>query len=271
MKYKFRRSIFLPIPSDDAPEDGGTQPTPEPGTKTSPQPPRVDASADDTTVLKLTLEKERQARRELERERKKYDGIDPEKYQKLLELERQAQEAEEARVRQELESKQKYEEILKLEKDKYAQEKTTYQQKIAELENRLAERDNAFANKEVSRAFTTAMASAGGYVEDAELLLASPKVRPYIKYDRLTDDVYPADPTTGDPITDGKGKKLSLAEWVETELKPKFERSFKPQNTNYGGGTPPTRANGRAQSGGPIDITKVSPAELMERARRKKA
>lgn len=237
------------------------EPTIEPVAVATPDEPLGEAG-------KRALEVERVARKEAEKRLKQFEGVDPGKYKELLTLQQQQALQEQERQQKELEKQQRYEEALKLKDESFGREKQSYQEQLKTLESQLKQQAQLIAQKEILREFTIAFGANDGYTEDAKTLLKDDLIQPFLKYDAEADAVVAINPETGDRLTNGKNDFLSLKEWVAT-WKPQKPRHFRPENTNSGGGTNPTKPRAIG-SGEPVtDISKVKFEDLMNRARSK--
>jgi hypothetical protein len=212
------------------------------------------------------LRAERQRAQQLEKELKKFKNVDPAKYQELLTLQQQIEQEKEQKAAAELEQRTQYDEALRLKDQKFNQEKQSLQQQISELEKQISQRDEMIAADKISIAFMAAFDGADGYLEDAEILIESPKIKSQLRYNESTRTVEVIDPVTNTPLTDGKGKFMTVSKWMSEIVRPAHGRFFKPLNTNSGGGSAPPRQSSTAT----ITDGKLNAAALAQRARAKK-
>lgn len=263
MKFSFP-AIALDPNDETTPESGGTSPATTPATDT----PLGEAG-------ETALRQERSARKDLEKRLKaieaQYAGIDPEDYKSLREFREAQQQADQERQQKELEAKQEYDKALATIQEKHNTAVADYKRQLAEKDAMLTERDRAIARKEVARSFGAAFATANGIPAYASMILNDPAIASQLKYDAQADCVLVINPATGDPVTSKDGAPLAIADWIVTNLKPKFLNLFNPDNPNSGGGTSPaSRARTSTGLGMSFEESLKRPASEIASAARSK-
>lgn len=217
---------------------------------------------DDYSQLKGALDKERQQKRSLEAQLKKFQGIDPEKYQSFIELEKTREQEEQERTRKELEAKAKYEEAIALLEKQSSTQQQALQARVLELEKQIAEKEQAIANKNISVEFQRAFLEAGGIPNSVKFLQR--ELESYLKYDEKGDRVQILDPATGVEVSDKKGGAIALKEWIEG-YKANYPNLFKAENNANGSGANPSRNGGIINN--KVDYSRLSSVEKMRMGR----
>lgn len=212
---------------------------------------------DDYSGLREALKKERDLKRSLEAQLKKFQGVDPEKYQSYLEAESKREQEEQERSRRALEEKAEYDKALAALKEDHTKQQQTLSQRVLELEKLLAEKEKAIASKNIATEFQKAFLEAGGIPSSTKLLLG--ELKSHLVYDEKGDKISIIDPATGVEVTDKKGGAIALKEWIEG-YKATHANLFKAENNANGSGANPSR-NGTINN--KIDFSKLSSIEKM--------
>lgn len=183
--------------------------------------------------LKSALEKEREAKRDFERKLKQTKdanaGIDKDKYNELLEKEREAEEA----------AALKAGEYEKLKEQMVAQ----HREALAAREAEIQRRDRKIEELTIDSAVTSEVAKAGGNVD-----LLRPHVKNQLKLDPDTLDMIVLDTDGRTPKVDADGNPAKLQTLIgEMRKSDTFASAFKATDQSGGGSEPGTDgSNGSA-------------------------
>jgi hypothetical protein len=236
----------------------------------------VDSTSTEENPALIALRKERERARQLEKELKQIKGrlhsIDPEEYAQLKAEKEAAEQREQERLQKELEEQKRYEELVKLEKEKAAREKAELRETIKEKERRLAEIEAERTQSKIKDAVLSAWSkpAVSGNPELFDLAYTALTAQGVFGYNSETGSVEVLNPRTGDALLTDSGLPMTVDEYLSSTLKTEKPSLFLSQKKPGIGTTPPTNGAGSSQSLKWDDIKHLSPAELARLGNKKK-
>ena len=215
------------------------------------------------------LKEERKQRKLLQKRIKEFEEklnqVDMEEYQQLKQLkEEQEQEKEKQRVA-ELERKKEYDTLLKEKEAKHSGEKSELAKQISQLKAELDAQTQKEVTYRLNSQFERAFIQCNGIPAACEDILNKSYVQARLKYDEKSDRLLVINPETGITETNAKGEDINIIEWIELDLKSKFDYLFKPKPISGSGMTSNTSPNG-VNTNNTEDLWKLSPIEMAKQA-----
>lgn len=240
------------------PESGATEPTQQPTTTTT-------EIRNPDAVLKA-LEAERQARKELEKKIKAFEGIDPVRYQEFTAAEQERAKEKELQERKRLEEKGAYEALTAKQREEHQREMKALADQLDALKaekeavaSQAKEKDTAIARMKLEgKALKAYLAEGGEEMDWGEFI-----------WDRVNKHIIQTEDggiqiikDNGDLWTDAKGKPLDMRGFFAQFREGRGAKFFKPTVTAEGSGMQPS-GKGSATTGKVIRRSELSnPAAL---------
>lgn len=261
---KFKR-YFLQNDEPDSVVEGGS------GTESD----TTEQSKDEENPALIALRKERERARQLEKELKQVKGrlgsIDHEEYAQLKAEKEAAGQREQERVQKELEEQKRYEELVKLEKDRSARERADLQSKLQEKEKRIAEIESERTQSKIKDAVSSAWSKAtvSGNPELLDIAYTALTAKGIFSYNSGSKSVEVLN-QSGDPLLNDSGLPMTVEEYLVSTLKAESPSLFLSPKKQGIGTNPPANGSGSKGSYSWEDLKKLTPAELARLGDKKK-
>ncbi len=224
----------------------------------------------------IALRKERERARELEKQLKRIKGqlhsIDPEEYAQLKAEKEAAEQREQERLQKELEEQKKYEELIRLEKERAAREKAELQEKLKEKERLLSSIETERTQTKIKDAVLSAWSkpTVNGNPELFDIAHTALTSQGVFQYNTETKAVEVVNPKTGDVLMDDMGLPLTVEAYLSTTLKEEKPSLFLSQKKQGIGTNPPTNGSTSRTSMTWEELSKLSPAQMARLGNSKK-
>lgn len=246
--------------------DGGT------GTQSE----EIESPREEDNPALVALRKERERARQLEKELKQIKGrlhsFDQEEYA-LLKAEKEATEQrEQERIQKELEDQKKYEELVRFEKEKSARGIAELQEKLKEKERLLSSIETERTQTKIKDAVLSAWSKSGvnGNPELFDIAHSALTSQGVFQYNPESKAVEVINTRTGDVILDDFGSPLSVEGYLTSTLKMEKPSLFLSQKKQGIGTTPPANGTTSRSSLSWDEIKNLSPAEMARLGNKKK-
>ena len=227
------------------------------GEATPPEPPQTDGETTPSEVDKVlgALRKERAANRELQNQIKqmqsKLGQVDLEEYEQLRQAQAEAEAKAAEAQRKKLEEQQKYDELIKLEKQKAEQTVAEYQRQQAELRQQLQAIQEQNRNQAIATEFTQAWndPEVSGNPRLQQAAFSQLMTEGRLNYNAETRQVEVVNPITKQPEINDLGEPLSVKAYLSGVLRETTPDFFVTRQKGGTGAAPTTGTTGSTRTG----------------------
>jgi len=219
------------------------------------------------------LKAEREQRKALEKQLKEiqsklaqFESVSIDEYEKLKQFKTEQEKAQEEARQKALEEKAQYEQAKQEIISKYESQIKQLSERLNEVNNVISAKDQAIMQTKVNYLFGQSINACDGFDATSSFLLKEEWVASKIKLDG--DQLIPVD-SEGNQLTNGQGQLLSLNEWINTTVKPKYPYLFKATPIGGTGAIPSTTtAKGKTEISFD-EFMKKTPSQILNEARQK--
>lgn len=263
MKYP---KYFLLQETPESVVDGGT------GTQLE----ENEVPKEDETPALAALKKERMRRKELEQQLRELQGhlhsIDPEEYAQLKAEKEAADLREQERQQKELEDQKKYDELVRLQKERAAREKAELIEKLKEKEQLLSSIEKERIQTKIKDAVLSAWSkpTVNGNPELFDIAHSALTSQGVFQYNPESKTVEVIDTSTGDVLLDDIGSPMTIENYLVSTLKTEKPSLFLSQKKQGIGTNPPANGGVFRSPLGWEELKNLSPAQMARLGNKKK-
>lgn len=215
------------------------------------------------------LKAEREQRKALEKQLKEiqgklsqYETVSIEEYETLKQFKTEQEKAQEEARQKALEEKAQYEQAKTEIINKYESQLKQLSERLNEVNNVISVKDQALVQTQVNYLFEQAINETGGF--NSSLLLKDEWIASHIKLEN--NQLIPVD-QEGNQLTNGQGQLLTLNQWIDAVVKPKYPYLFKAPPIG-GTGAIPSTTSAKGKTGISFeDFMKKTPSQILNEAR----